>query len=645
MRAAPRPNRTSLECCRGPLLYIVGLLCMIPVVTALCALILMALRASHTGYTSHIDASCCEEYVALLSRIVNRSINPCESIYDFICDRYSAQAAPGALLDTRLLEGSWGFKPSETLAGKLAYQYYRSCVMSTVQGERLGAQTASALLAFLGPSVNFPLRLIVEISLKYAIMFPVLFLSEAMFDLWPSSLPKRLHFSVHNLAVTLDTNPEPVMSAEAKQIYLRIRRDALRRVNEALSLNVSELEVDELYMALRVSLDSAQDYVASNLTDLHNLVPVLTAEEWRALLENVTRSRITGDVFLISDVAMLKRSLDILLDATSRPENAVFSLVEATSRLLIGTVLEKDNRDIRQRYFMYCHNASYVMVLPLLLVNLMETLNAGKLHDTMLQVYFSAITKAVSERAATLVAQQDVESVRRYVQRTRLLLPSEVFSLDLPLPTLTNNYAQNYLLMHASQWTLYSITVNGGVPKFITLKGILGRKPLFYNDVVVLPISVYLVVNNTSRIDRVVPLATFSMLIADTLWTSVLNSNWSDATTRRLERRQVCLTEENRTEQSFFFYHPELSLDTALDAARRKHWNTTLKFYSYQLQRISRSQLFFLLIIFHYYCPATKHAPYGRRRSEANHLFLRSDDFREAFGCGVKAENAGGPEC
>ncbi|KAK8775198.1 hypothetical protein V5799_031459 [Amblyomma americanum] len=631
MREAAERNRTSTQRSQGPFgCYMLLLLCLIPAVIAVCAFVIMAYKVPYTFYASSSEDPCCEEYVALLSRIVNRTISPCKSIYDFTCDRYSVQTAPGALLDSPGIASSWGYKPSNTPAGKLVYQYYRSCVTAAVQGERQGARTAATLLEFLNQSIRSPVRLIVEISLKYGIEFPVSFLSENMLKAWRYPLPRRMFFNVHHIAVTINRIVIN-LSAEAEQAYHRIRRDARRKINEALSLNVSESEVDEIDSAFRVAPKNA--YTASNLTGLHNLIPTLTVAEWRTLLENVTRANLTGVVFLISDIGALKRSLDILLDVNSQPKIVVFSLVHATFRLLIGAVQEKDQRDIRLRYFAYCQDVSTYIVGPLLIVDIMQTLNAGKLHDAMLRTYFHSITKAVGERAGTLVAPEDIDSVRKYVQRTRLLLPSEVFRLDLSLPQLTNDFSRNYLIMRKSQWTFFTIAVPDDFPRFEVVRSAVRWLPGFFNNVVLLPIKPYAAVNITSTLDDVVPLATLGMLMADAVWRSVFSTKWSAETNQRLQRHRMCVDQQTRIPRGTLFFYPKLSLDAALDASRRGHWNATMTFLPYRLQKTSRSQLFFLLIIFHYYCSAAKYLPPGYRRSESNYLFIHSDDFREAFGC------------
>ncbi|KAK8760822.1 hypothetical protein V5799_027913 [Amblyomma americanum] len=607
------------------------ILCLIPVVIVACALVITALNVPHRFYASESGDSCCQEYVALLSTIVNRTISPCKSVFDFTCQRYSVQAAPGALLDSPGIDSSWGYKPSNTPAGKVAYQYYRSCVTTAVQGEGLGAQTAATVLEFLNQSIRSPARLIVEISMKYGIKFPVSFLSENMFKAWHYPLPQRMYFNVYHIAVAINPVEVPFLNTEAEKAYLRIRRDARRKVNEALSFNVSERDVDDVGSAFRVAPKKA--YTASNLTGLHSLIPALTVEEWRTLLENITRANLTGVVFFNSDKGALKRSLHILMDPASQPRIVVFSLVEATFNILIGAVLEKNRRDMRRRYFAYCQDVSTYVVGPLLIVDKMQTLNAGQPHDVKLQTYFRLITKAVAERARTLVAPEDIDSVRNYVQRTRLLLPSEVFRMDLSLPQLTNDYARNYLVMWKSQWTFFNIALPDDFPRLVVVRSAVGWLPVSFNNIVLLPIKAYATLNITSALDDVVPLATLGMLMADVVWSSVLRSKWSAETYQRVKRHRMCVDQEKRIQRGTRFYYPKLSLDAALDAARHGHWNATMIFYSHRLLRTSRSQLFFLLVIFHFYCSAAKYSSSVYRRSESNYLFLHSDDFREAFGC------------
>ncbi|KAH7936483.1 hypothetical protein HPB49_000035 [Dermacentor silvarum] len=606
-----------------PLALLVGLI----------VLLIVALTAPVAILIPPRTPACCHGELRLLSRLVNDTIQPCRDIFARVCATYGRKEMPGSLRDIRLGEESARYKPDGSEAGKVINKHYQVCLGAMSRAEELAPETVASIVHFMGSEAfktqKGMLRFVVEMSLRYSLETTVLFLTSDLRDIW------KQHVKTYNKRPNATTSVAVVITrpivlqvnGSVAPLYARVQREALEAVNQALSTNVTSYDIETLVGNLTIVKDEAA-LSASDMGALTSMVPSVLDTEWRALLENIAGTPLGKEVFHTS-IAEIKHRLGVLLDTARQPTTIAFLLVDATSNLILSMLHSRFKKSIHERYFRRCTDEGQTLV-PLLAVHRLSMIKSGEKRAEQFRSVFQKIAGIVADTAPRFAAPKDAESLKQYVNRFGIVLPVDIFRMNAPLPKLGDRYAWNYMSLQASGWTAERMPLPKSIPRLALKDAIQTKNLMVRDDTIFVSLGLYTAMNISDDYDPVVAYATVGMSLADALWNSVFKTRFSTETNLLFDVVNKCRNASGHFFPKIVFRYAELSFNVTLEAARSKQWFD--EFQMGALMKASRCQVFFLLLLFHYYCPGRmwKQRMTGR---ESNYLLSNTDDYHTAFGC------------
>ncbi|KAK8777592.1 hypothetical protein V5799_029063 [Amblyomma americanum] len=590
----------------------------------------MALSMPSPGERKVIGSSCCLDELRLLYSTVNATINPCNDIFAYVCDSYERNVTPGSVRDIRLREEPARYLPSNTAAGKLINKHFRVCLRAMSRAEELGPETVTSLADFMGRQAfrteRDMLRLVVEMTLKYSLETTVLFATTELRDIWKRHLPGE-RLGGRDTVVVIACSIQLKVKGPLAKLYARLRQEALDATNAALSTNVTQREIETLVQDLK---DIPRKHVVSEspLSALTDMVPTVSTNEWQTLLESIMGSPYSDRMYhtLVKD---LNHRLGILLDRARQPATVAFLLLDAACNLLWNVLNVNQKAAVQVRYFERCRRESQTLV-PLLVFNRLQTIRSATERTEQFRAIFHRLVHLVAEAAARFSAPEDAESVKQFVRGIRMYLPRDIFDLEAPLPKLDSRYAWNFMSLQASRWTAQRVPLRKDVSRDAVKDSIETKHLVVRNASIYVSVSLFTALNISDDFDPVVAYATVGMSLADSLWRTVFAETWSQETNRLFNIVNDCRAASGKVSPRSVFRHSELSFNVTLEAARGKRWFDDFSVDGFLTA--SRSRVFFMLLLFHYYCPGRTYT-YDKVRSESNYLYTNTEDYRKAFRC------------
>ncbi|KAH6929004.1 hypothetical protein HPB50_022381 [Hyalomma asiaticum] len=595
-------------------------------------LVIAALTAPVAVLVPSSTPPCCASELRLLSQLINTTINPCRNLFARVCASYKRNETPGSLRDIRLGEEPARYRPTGSETGRLINKHFQVCLRAMSKAEELAPETVASITEFMGREAfkteTNMLRFVVEITLRYGLQTTVLFLTTDMREIIKKHVKTYQQRPGTNVSAVVITRPVLLeIEGSVSPLYDRVRLEALEAVNEALSTNVTTHDIEALVRNLTL-VEDEMELVSSDVDVLTTMVPSVPGAQWRMLLDDIAGTTLGEDVFHTSTSA-IKHRLGVLLDVKSQPTTVAFLIVDAASNFILNMMKSRLKTSIYERYFRRCNEEGQTLV-PLLAIHRLR-LTAGQKRAEQFRTIFERIASLVADTAPRFAAPKDAESVKQYVYRFRMTLPVDIFRLNASLPTLGDRYAWNYMQLQASGWTAQRMPLPKNVPRK-TIKDSIETKHLtVLDDTIYVSLGLYTAMNISNDYDPAIAYATIGMSLADALWNSVFKRHFSHKTTRLFDVVKKCRAASGHVFPKVVFRYAELSLNVTLEAARSKQWFG--KFRARGLtNKASRCQLFFELLIFHYYCPGHiwKQRVTGQ---ESNYLFSNTDDYHTAFGC------------
>ncbi|KAH6929010.1 hypothetical protein HPB50_022387 [Hyalomma asiaticum] len=570
------------------------------------------------------------------SGVVDTGVDPCGSFYRYACGRAS-RGSDSALSLSGMFQPWWIrvgslYWPSGTSAGTFLRDYFQACVDASMDVETRGAETARALVEIVKPRVNMAwsryLLLLMEMNLKYSVQAVVAF-SVLGSGPWPDAVvPLTPKVRVEDPLAVLLVPVHRALDTKMRHVYDRIRGDALNALNEALSTNVTSMDVDRLVEDLDSASTEPPLGGVGDMDVLGMVVPAMQPSKWRLYLEGIIERPFSGNVYH-APVRALKRRFSILLDEERLPQVIVFTLLEGTTYLLIDMLLQRPTESVHH-YFAVCQKLAFRFEAVAVLSAIQQRTRTAQ-HDFALGAVFQSVAAAVTSQVSrSFPSSTDAPRAVSRLRELRLLLPSEVVPLDTPLPTLGASYARNYLLAETFDLSLNRFKPAKEDLGASAVTALLASRPSVIGTHVILPVALYAALDLASHTDVVVPMSVVGVDLADALWSFVFRGSWGRETTSMLSEYYRC-RDSHRGLSTLRFQHPVLSLGTALSTTRGASWNDKFTVGELSIET-SRSEVFYTLFVMHHYCLSPRKTR-AALAAEVDYLTGTSVDFARAFGC------------
>ncbi|KAH9384766.1 hypothetical protein HPB48_026779 [Haemaphysalis longicornis] len=611
----------------------------------LLAAIVLSVSNSRQPVSVTDTPSCCLRETEWLFYHVNISVNPCIFLHDYVCGVYREQREPPAFGESNYSSEKelYLYRPPPRKSGIAVYRLFQSCLSAVANIEKQGGSTATTYIGALLPNTAVTkskrdlLLFLLQMAVRYNIMsHPVVALYGR------GGFPSRVFFeNMHLLrkpgflAVLLLTRTAPSIRGDVSDQYHRLRKDCLQTINRMLNLSVNLKNMEDLERDLDVTFGkgiTANDFtfgnaVLANFSDVDKLAPSLTMADWSWAVRNVSGSDPPAMLFH-SSVDALRKTFGVLLDVRRREVTLVFFIFKAVTNFLLEMLNESGGIRSKRR-FLYCKSIIY-QYSPLMLVNKIETYSRE--HAAVFHRIFKKILAEIAAQTARIMPPTDHTRLLSYHKNLRLLLPSDLLPAHKKIPSLTGDFVRNLLTLFRSGWSNEGKDLLPGITEDL-YKNFSLRKIGIFNDTIVIPVFAYTIYTFHASDELVVPSAIIGVPLADALWKNIFSEHeWSTDTSKLLDNYTACQVSLGTlvTTSLRRFHVPLLSIETARRVAVSSLWQS--QFESFGGWRVSRCKLFYMLLMYHHYCPAPLYFK-ERFLKEAQYIALISEDFRDAFKC------------
>ncbi|KAH9381323.1 hypothetical protein HPB48_011751 [Haemaphysalis longicornis] len=474
---------------------------------------------------------CCPDILRRLFATVNRSIDPCRSIFTHTCALVAEQHSES--LNTDPVEG---FPITE--AGRAVAAYYRACVTFNRTGKMtLGKASATALLKASRPpradSLNSftLLALIIDMSLKFGLPSVVEFALDVDND------------STKYLNISLSA-PDMFSGSSSAGLPVTFKADALAAINEALSLKISIQEFTEFFDNLtKQNMEIIDKYSADTFG---NITPEVTATHWRELL---SEANVPSDAIIVSiPKQVLQKKIGDILKRENLKWALVSVLLGSSLKLASAMVLE-GNASVPR--LLACQRRAKDLS-PFLILDKIEY-TSTRSHDESILAAYDIIASAVLRKATLGMQDGDVYKLKSLLTKMRVLLPSHIVPSGLSIPTMTKDYAHASLVTHAYMSRVRRhLMLNLSIPED-SLRDFKRKRVTITGNSITVPTSVYNAIPTTNVTEPLVLMPTVGVYLADALWNFVFTNEWTEATKAALQSYRKCLEKTSQAADRMAF--------------------------------------------------------------------------------------------
>ncbi|KAH7933509.1 hypothetical protein HPB49_013262 [Dermacentor silvarum] len=627
--ALQEPQGKAAVCSRG---FLFGALAVF-VLLLLVALVALSLDGGVQRVPGAEVLGCCYREAQAMRQRLNLSVNPCRNLYRHVCDSFTSDGEfPSFKIFQYHSQADFYSSPPHR-AGQVIYTLFQSCLTATANAHKMGGSTVATIIDAVGAETALRARTeqgILAFLLRMTVKY----------DIWThptiavygrGGFPRFVRFygmtRMHEfLAIVLRATGPLLQSVEAAE-YALIRRDSIESINHILNINVTLEQIEAIQYDLNLNETVAHDISSSEL--LAELVPSLTIDDWKTVVENVSGGSLPPKLYHAS-LQALRKTFSVIMDRRRHPATLAFFIMNAAQNLLLELIMGRARRSTTG-VFDFCHGVISYYPTVSIVAALKRMMKNGE-HDAVFRRMFSEIIAAVSRKAAAVFPSADQRKLSAYLKPLKILLPSDIFPVHRPLPNFTSDYIRNRIIIFTSGWALTSYKPPPGISPTFTEAARL-RKIIVDNNSVVIPIFAYSVLTFNNRTENLVAMSAVGVQLVDAIWSYVLkNPAWSEETKTIVSNFKAC--QKNLTslvsDRYGLFEVTLTSIDTALDVARVPHWLDM--FLADSLFRMSRCRLFVYLFVHHHYCPEAW-AFKEKLAQEVQYIASVSEDFRLAFKC------------
>ncbi|CAN7950233.1 unnamed protein product, partial [Ixodes hexagonus] len=306
-------------------------------------------------------------------------------------------------------------------------------------------------------------------------------------------------------------------------------------------------------------------------------------------------------------------------------------LLEATSSLYLE-LITKDDSDIPQKsYIQHCESLAFRLG-PIWIADILAMFHKNPDHDVAIRCVFQTLVRGVGDELSLALGPQDLSTVRARLGDLRLYLPSDIVSPRMPVPNATKNFILNVLTVR--EWRLVNQRYRPPIPVRNAVSSLFSLKASVESDAVVVSIYVYGTLNITRDTEPLAPMSVVGVALADALWQYVFDTRttWNTKVRKALRELHRCGSSPEVDEGSHRLQFAPLSLKVCVRASRGDQWHSL--FYGWGgMWKLSRSQIFYMMTVFHFFCHPKSEDPEARVREMRSLISGASEDFGTAFGC------------
>ncbi|KAH8022503.1 hypothetical protein HPB51_025066 [Rhipicephalus microplus] len=565
---------------------------------------------------------CCPHVLERVYGEVNFHRDPCENVLDYACTGPSRPAIRRGDIDqssTALLPGDPTYTNPVTAAGMSIEAYYKACLQQPYAKEPCGYLAAKAVLEVAAAEAFMPaeslLRLVFELSMKY--------------DL-PSLLDIRVETGNSDIYAYLSVAFPSLGNVSQTPDGLRtVKLDSLSVINEALGTGVKLSDADVFFNILARA--NANKTETSTLDDLQHAVPSITPTQWKNITDRFFRSDKISNIVGVP-LHELQKHINEWIRYDAEPNIVTLALLGASVHLASRITMVKDEQEVK----VFCESA----VKELRPLWALKAVTGGchfppqALNKAIESVYWHVLRRVLRIVSFTMV-KSDRDDLTRKLVRMRLLFPSDVAPAELPIPTLTQDFARAYVAGRGYIFGArrHQAEIVGVARDFM---GELEKATIFATaDTITIPTRIYASLMMFNTTEELLLMPTVGVRMANVIWQAVLTGNWSLGSRTLLRIYVACIKDKvkaiSSTHAAFSVSH-WLSLETVVEAAREEDWNARVDGSG----NLTFSQLFYAMYVQHHFCGSLLSDDSPKFVERANALISSFPDFVSSFNCGKR---------
>ncbi|KAL1414729.1 hypothetical protein MTO96_000847 [Rhipicephalus appendiculatus] len=478
---------------------------------------------------------CCPNVLERVYGEVNFRRDPCENVLDYACTGRARTAVRRGGVDqslNALLPGDPTSTNSVTAAGKSIEAYYKACLEHSYAKEPCGYLAARAVSEVAAAEASMPadslLRLVFELSLKY-------------------DLPSLLDISVETggsdisayLSITFPSLGN-VSLMQTPDVLRAVISDALSTINEALGTSVALAHADVFFDALAPA--NANQAETSTLEDLQHAVPSITPAQWKNITDRFFRSDKISNIVGVP-LHVLQKHINEWIRRDAEPNSVTLALLGASVHLASRTTM------------------------------------AGQMDEEKAK----AFCESGCERTAAAISIESCRPLpfasseqgdrKRLLARVKKSATHNVAPAELPVPTLTQDFAHAYLAGRAYIFEArrHQAEIVGVARDFISEL----EKPTIFAtaETITIPTGIYASLMAINTTEELLLMPTVGVRIANVIWQAVLTGNWSHESRALLRIYVECIKDKvkaiSSTHAALSVSH-WLSLETVVEATREE---------------------------------------------------------------------------
>ncbi|KAL1477300.1 hypothetical protein MTO96_035840, partial [Rhipicephalus appendiculatus] len=494
---------------------------------------------------------CCPNELLTVLRGVNSSIDPCEDFYGHVCSRIDSgdveHVSPLFRVIQQLhLVGMVTPAERSSAAGEMLATIRRGLRNEERGGEDIGdyVTAISKALSF-APRMDFRrmVRSLAELALRYG-------------------LPSVVSFMVSEAGTIL------IVKTNNGYISQKMQQDklvgALESLNNVLNTAVSLselLRIEQNVADLRKSNDSrmtSQPVKKSPLADL-------PGGDWNAILNDLVLPVHPNVATLeIRQDDNLNGFFNVLGNGSLQPAAVAYAAVYSalTARELIEAAsMEPTWKPLSTS----CQALDICEIEQAYMVDVLRSHSFNQ-HVTTL---FANIRDNVIQQFHASFHDVPIEEASQKLRRLRLVLPEEIVISDIPVPTVSGTFADNFIAARSHIFEVRKAKVARNIP---SIDSLFLPTIVRHGDAVYFPTNLYAIVQQ--RVQRTVALdvPVLGVDMAYQLWSFLLEQSWSPETKHGIETYKACF---NGYENVDYLKTADTTLGvvSAIDATAELDWN------------------------------------------------------------------------
>ncbi|KAL1471636.1 hypothetical protein MTO96_039831 [Rhipicephalus appendiculatus] len=364
-------------------------------------------------------------------------------------------------------------------------------------------------------------------------------------------------------------------------------------------------------------------YIEANDTVLGSIVNGVSARLWKDVVEEYTDTEVSR--VILSPVEILKHRFALLTNSSMQPVAMALVVLHAGFVLALDT--EEENLKTTDPY-VFCELSSHGLY-PLWILNHIMSFDLLTEHNNVVMRVFNTLADTIGTEINETFPSKLPFPATHLLKKIRLVLPHQLYPLDTIIPKLDGNFFKNVLKIREHRLTYWTYKAPSGVPQRL-VKYLRPDYGVQSGCFLILSLPVYSAVPLRHTM-TVLPMAVLGFAIADSLWTVLLDTNWTGVQSTTVNN-SLCSDQggiDRTAPVKLLLKYPLRAIRSTVRAFRTADWHKKDKYFGQW--RTSLSQIFYRLLLVFNFCPDQENAHLAEE--EVAEIQSEISDFSESFEC------------